>query len=73
MIIIQKNLILFSTGCPKCEVLKKKLLKNGIVYKENNDVDTMVSLGISCVPVLSVDGTLMNFKQAVDWLNDCED
>lgn len=30
---------LYSTGCPKCKVLKKKLEEKGIKYTENNSVD----------------------------------
>ena len=49
------KIILYSTGCPKCKVLKHKLEEKGIAYTENNTVDEMLSLGIVQVPVLSVD------------------
>lgn len=61
--------IMYSTGCPKCEVLKRKLTAAGIVYTENNDVDAMRLMGIDVVPVLKVDDTLMDFKEAVSWIN----
>lgn len=61
--------ILYSTGCPKCEVLKKKLAERDIRYTENNSVDEMLALGITQVPVLDNNGTLMDFKQAVEWVN----
>lgn len=61
--------ILYSTGCPKCEVLKKKLAEKGIQYTENNSVDEMLKLGIEAVPVLKVDDRLLDFKKAVDWVN----
>lgn len=63
------NIILYSTGCPRCVVLKKKLDSKGIAYKENNDVDDMVELGISTVPVLSVNSHLMSFGEANEWVN----
>lgn len=66
------DIILYSTGCPKCNVLKKKLADKNIQYTENNDVDTMVSLGIDQVPVLSVDGKLLQFSEANDWINERE-
>ena len=40
------KIILYSTGCPKCEVLKKKLKTKNIEYVENNNVEDMESLGI---------------------------
>lgn len=61
--------ILYSTGCPKCEVLKKKLAEKGVQYTENNSVDEMLALGITQVPVLGNNGTLMDFKQAIEWVN----
>lgn len=63
------NVVLYSTGCPKCSVLKKKLEANKIEYQENNDVDEMIDLGISQVPVLSVDGELLSFVEANEWIN----
>lgn len=61
--------ILFSTGCPRCEVLKKKLAEKSVEYTENNSVDEMLSLGITEVPVLKIDGNLIGFKEAVEWVN----
>lgn len=63
------EVILYSTGCPKCSVIKKKLDAKDIEYTENNDVDAMVALGISQVPVLSVDGELLSFVEANQWVN----
>ena len=31
------KIILYSTGCPSCNVLKKKLAAKGIQFEENND------------------------------------
>lgn len=64
------EIILYSTGCPKCSVIKKKLDAKGIEYTENSDVDTMVALGISQVPALSVDGELLSFVEANQWVNE---
>lgn len=63
------NIILYSTGCPKCKILKQKLDSKAIPYTENNSVDEMLGFGISQVPVLSVDGELFPFVQANEWLN----
>lgn len=60
---------LYSTGCPKCKVLKKKIDEKGIKYTVNLSVEEMMTIGITQVPVLCVDGKLLQFKQAVDWVN----
>lgn len=63
------DIILYSTGCPRCDVLKDKLDTKSVSYNENNSVDEMTALGILEVPVLSVGGQMMNFKEAVEWVN----
>lgn len=60
---------LFSTNCPKCKVLTMKLDKKGINYTKVEDVDTMLAKGIKTAPYLEVDGELMDFTQAVAWIN----
>ncbi len=64
------DIILYSTGCPKCKILKKKLEDKNIDYVENDDIETMISLGIEQVPVLSVDNKLFHFAEAVKWVNE---
>lgn len=63
-------MVLYSTGCPRCKVLKAKLEQKGIEYTENNSVDDMITIGINEVPVLSVDDRLLNFVEAVNWINE---
>ena len=63
------KVILYSTGCPKCRVLKTKLDKKNINYIENNDVEEMIELGFDLLPVLKVDNDIMNFTEANDWIN----
>lgn len=67
------EIIIYSTGCPKCNVLKKKLVKKNIKFTESNDVDVMTSLGIDQVPVLSVNGKLLDFVKANKWVNEMEE
>lgn len=60
---------LYSTGCPKCKVLKSKLDSKGIEYEIVNDVDEMARLGIQTVPYIMVNDVLMNFKEGLEWVN----
>lgn len=64
------NVILYSTGCPKCNILKKKLADAKIDYKVIEDVDIMVSKGLKEVPWLEVDGNLMNFVDSSKWISE---
>jgi predicted DsbA family dithiol-disulfide isomerase len=64
---------MYSTGCPRCVVLKKKLEAHNIRFSEITDVDLMLSMGIQSVPMLSVDGVLMDFASANEWLNNSVD
>ena len=67
---MEHDIILYSTGCPKCAVLKKKLERAQLHFEENKDVDAMRLLGIKSAPMLDVDGKLLNFSDAVRWVND---
>lgn len=64
------EVVLYSTGCPKCTVLKKKLQAKNIEFTEINDVDTMLKMGLDEVPVLKVDDQMMPFKKAVEWVKE---
>lgn len=64
------KIILYSTGCPRCSVLKRKLDEKCVAYEENHDENEMIRHGITEVPVLSVDGRLMNYRTAVTWINE---
>ena len=67
------NVILYTTHCPQCNVLTKKLEQKNIEFNIVDDVNVLLSLGISAAPALSVNGgEIMNFKQAVAWLNSLE-
>ena len=61
------EIVFYSTGCPRCKVLKRKLEESGITYVENNSVDEMLSLGIRQVPVLKVEDVMMNYTEALKW------
>lgn len=64
------NIVMYSTGCPKCRILKMKLDASGLPYTIHDDIDEMMSLGFRSVPVLYVDGEFFTFQDAVRWVND---
>jgi glutaredoxin len=60
---------MYSTGCPNCLALKAKLKAIGVQFEECKDTQKMLELGIDEVPVLSVDGNLYSFIEAIKWIN----
>lgn len=60
---------LYSTHCPRCNVLVAKLNQKNIKFEEITDINTMEKMGIMSVPMLLVDDKLMDFKEAVTWIN----
>lgn len=64
------KVILYTTHCPKCMVLEKKLKSKNIEYTENTDTDLMISKGFLSTPMLEVDGNIMDFKAANTWINE---
>lgn len=66
------SVILYSTGCPRCKVIARKLDDKGIKYSIVDKVDVVLELGITNVPVLEVDDRKMEFKEAINWVNSQE-
>ena len=63
------KIVLYSTGCPRCNVLKTKLKNKDILFEEVNDEDIMIGKGFDSVPILEVDEKPYDFKEAVEWIN----
>lgn len=61
---------MYTTGCPRCNVLKKKLDEKGIQYEMIADKDIMISKGFSVVPILEVNDRTMDFTEAIKWINE---
>lgn len=66
---MSNKVIFHSSHCPRCKILERKLKDKGIEYEENNNIQVMLSKGLETAPALEVDGKLMGFKEAVDWIN----
>lgn len=59
------RVVMYSTGCPRCNILKSKLDSSGVEYEVCDDIEKMKSLGIMSVPVLGVDDELLGFTDAI--------
>ena len=64
-----EKIILYEHGCPRCKVLKMKLDQKGINYETVNDIEQMKAKGFTEAPKLEVDEVIMDFKEAVNWIN----
>lgn len=67
-----KKVILYTTGCPKCTVLKKKLESANIDYEVIQDRKLMIDMGITNVPLLCVDDKTLDFGDAINWIKEEE-
>jgi len=63
--------ILYSTNCPKCNILEKKLNQKNISFTKITDFneEELLSKGFTAVPVSLIDNKYYDFKEAVDYIN----
>ena len=61
---------LYTTNCPKCRILEQKLKSKNIEYEEFTDVNKMIEMGFNMMPILDVDGIVMDFGTANKWINE---
>lgn len=64
------DVVLYSTGCPQCMVLEKKLDLKGIPYIKSDDFTKVIEAGYTTAPVLEVAGVLMTFGEANKWVSE---
>lgn len=67
------KIVLYTTHCPRCSVLEKKLNSKNISYttvSETSEITKVCEkLGEVFVPILQVGDKYMNFSDAVNWIN----
>lgn len=63
------NVTMYTTHCPKCKLLTIKLEGLGIKINEITDVEIMKEKGFTTVPMLEVNGEIMDFSVANKWAN----
>lgn len=55
-------------GCVCCEILELKLKEKNIPYQSTLDWTEIEGAGFSSAPVLDVNGELMNYSKAIQWV-----
>lgn len=65
---------LYTTGCPRCKVLKKKLDENNLNYETITDEAMIIAAckenATDTVPLLEVDGKFYDFSAAIKWVGE---
>ena len=61
---------MYTTHCPKCKVLYMKMMNKNIQFTEVEDIEEMKRLGLKSAPALDVDGKLMGFAEALEWVKE---
>jgi glutaredoxin len=61
---------LYTTHCPKCKILLERLEKKNIAFETCEDMKVLVAKGFKTVPMLEVDGQMMDFMQANKWVSE---
>ena len=71
------QITLYTNRCPGCEVLEAALKAASLDFETVTDTGQMLAMGMTHLPMLCVDGQMMNYPAALAWLkertNDCED
>lgn len=65
-------IVLYSTDCPKCNALKKRLTKNGIKFEVSQDVDELIKRGYQSIPVLKIHDKFFDYNQSMNILKNYE-
>jgi len=64
------NVIFYHTEtCPQCRMVGLLLDKYKIEHESCTDVDEMKSKGITHTPAIEVDGTILQGKEMMNWVN----
>lgn len=61
---MMNRVTMYSTGCPNCDILRKKLNEKEISYNIVNDREIMKEKGFTTIPMLEIehDGIIETFN-----------
>ena len=65
------DFVLYSTGCPKCNVLEKKLKSKNVDFVIESDIEPIAKMGYTSAPILWYRNAnkYFNFTEAVVFVN----
>ena len=59
---------LYSTNCPKCNILERRLNKNNIEFTISNDIDKLIEMGFQNAPILQIGDQYYDYVDSMDKL-----
>lgn len=60
---------LYSTHCPQCIMLENMLKQKKVKYElVKTTMEEVEAMGYSAVPLLEVDGKILNFNEGMAWV-----
>lgn len=62
------KVIMYTTGCPKCEFLERALKNKSIDFEIIEGEEAIEAMGYKTTPLLEVNGNIMKFADAVKWV-----
>lgn len=67
------GIVVYGNGCPKCNILIKKLDEKGIIYSKVDDMEDIIRIGkennISSMPITIWNDEVLDFKSAIETTN----
>ena len=63
-----EDIVLYTTHCPMCLMLERKLKEKNINYIEISNINEIKEAGIKNVPVLKVGNKTMDSYNAMQWI-----
>lgn len=72
--LIERKIKLYTIpNCPKCNLIKKKLLAKKVSFETITDDEELSKLENDYFPQMQIDnGKIMNFSEINDWVNSLE-
>lgn len=61
---------LYSTNCPKCNVLETKLKNANIDFNISNNLENLIEQGFREAPILEVNNQYLKFSEAIKWIQE---
>lgn len=56
---------LYSTGCPKCNILERRLTNDKIDFTIIDDIDKLIEMGFQNAPILQINDQFIEYSEAM--------
>ena len=56
---------LYSTGCPKCNILERRLTNDKINFTISDDIDKLIEMGFQNAPILQINDQFIEYGEAM--------